>query len=129
MWGKWKMLIRAWPVDTIGNCQRPVFSLDVSHHMHHEITNLSTFKLNRSSKLRIIMKEKAPLSHEVVCFLMLDFDTSNSKSEVSKSNSRKITSFSKTTYFRGNRFSQCLIPPTSPHYSLPSNVYASNNFE
>ena len=32
------------------------------------------------------MKEKTPLSHEVVCVLMLDFETSNSKSEVSKSN-------------------------------------------
>ena len=30
------------------------------------------------------MKEKTPLSHEVVCFQMLDFDTSTSKSEVSK---------------------------------------------
>ena len=32
------------------------------------------------------MKEKTPLAHEVVCFQMLDFETSNSKSEVSKSN-------------------------------------------
>ena len=43
------------------------------------------------------MKEKTPLSHEVVCSLMLDFETSHSKLEVSKSNSMKITSFSKTT--------------------------------
>ena len=28
------------------------------------------------------MKEKTPLSHEVVCFQMLDFETSNSESEV-----------------------------------------------
>ena len=42
------------------------------------------------------MKEKTPLPHEVVCFLMLDFETSSSKLEVSKSNSWKITSFSKT---------------------------------
>ena len=34
-----------------------------------------------------IMKEKKPpLSHEVMCFQMLDFGTSNSKSEVSKLN-------------------------------------------
>ena len=40
------------------------------------------------------MKEKkTPLSHAVVCFQMLDFETSNSKSEVSKSNSWKITPF------------------------------------
>ena len=40
------------------------------------------------------MKEKTPLSHEVC--LMLDFETSKSNSEVSKSNSWKTTSFSKT---------------------------------
>ena len=42
------------------------------------------------------MKEKTPLSHEVVCVLMVDFETSSSKLEVFKSNSWKITSFSKT---------------------------------
>ena len=31
------------------------------------------------------MEEKNTLSHEVVCFQMLDFDTSKSKSEVLKS--------------------------------------------
>ena len=50
------------------------------------------------------MKEKTPLSHEVVCFQMLDFETSNSKSEVSKSNSWKITSFSKTTSLQREPF-------------------------
>ena len=55
-------------VDTIGNC-------------------LWTFELNWSSKLRDNYKRKTPLSHEVVCFQMVDFETSNSKSEVSKSNS------------------------------------------
>ena len=40
------------------------------------------------------MKEKkTPLSHEVVCFQMLDFKTSNSKLEVSKSNLWKVTFF------------------------------------
>ena len=33
-------------VDTIGNCQRPVFSLGVSQHMH-KITNLWKFELNK----------------------------------------------------------------------------------
>ena len=42
-------------------------------------------------------KKKTPLPHEVVCFQMLGFETSNSKLEVSKSNWWKITSFSKTT--------------------------------
>ena len=35
---------------------------------------------------------------------MLDFETSNSKSEVSKSNSLKITSFSKTTLLQREPF-------------------------
>ena len=50
------------------------------------------------------MKEKTPLSHEVVCFQMLDFETSKSNSEVSKSNSWKITSFSKTTLLQREPF-------------------------
>ena len=36
---------------TFGNCQRPVFSLGVSHH-NHKITSLWKCGLNRSSKLR-----------------------------------------------------------------------------
>ena len=36
---------------TFGNCQRPVFSLGVSQHMH-KITSLLKFELNWSSKLR-----------------------------------------------------------------------------
>ena len=38
------------------------------------------------------MEEKITLLQEVVCFQMLDFDISKSKSDVSKLNSRKITS-------------------------------------
>ena len=38
-------------MDTIGNCQRPVFSLRVSQHMHN-ITHLWKFELNWSSRLR-----------------------------------------------------------------------------
>ena len=36
------------------------------------------------------MKEKTPLSHEVVCFQMLDFETSKSNSDVSKLNSNIV---------------------------------------
>ena len=36
---------------TFGNCQRPVFSLGVSHHKH-KITSLWKFRLNWSSTLR-----------------------------------------------------------------------------
>ena len=42
-----KTLLKA----TIGNCQRPVFSLAVSQHMH-KITNLCKFELKRSTKLQ-----------------------------------------------------------------------------
>ena len=52
----------------------------------------------------IIMKEKTFLSYEVVCFQMLDFETSNSKSEVSKSDSWTITSFSKTVSLQREPF-------------------------
>ena len=52
----------------------------------------------------ITMKEKTPLSYEFVCFLMLDFETSSSKSEVTKSNSWKITSFSKTMLLQREPF-------------------------
>ena len=79
-------------METIGNFQRPVFSLGVSQHMH-KTTNLWKFELNWSSKFGDNNEKKNTLSHEVVCFKMLDFETSNSKSKVSKSNSWKITSF------------------------------------
>ena len=50
------------------------------------------------------MKEKEKtLLHEIVYFPMLDFETSNSKSEV-KSNSLKSITFSKTTSLQGEPF-------------------------
>ena len=58
------------------------------------------------------MEEQRPLAHKVVCFQMLDFETSKSKSDVSKSNSWKITDFLKTTSLQWEQF---FILPTSPH--------------
>ena len=55
------------------------------------------------------------------CF-MLDFETSKSYSEVSKSRSRKITSFSKTKLLQREPFLTIVLLPTSPNYSLPSRV-------
>ena len=75
-------------LDTIGNCQRPVFSLGVSQHINAFI-KLQTCENLSSIGRRIcktIMKEKTPLSHEVVCFHMLDSMTSKSNSKVSESN-------------------------------------------
>ena len=64
-------------IDTCGNCQRPVFSLAASQHMQN-ITNLWKFELNWSLELwDINERKKKPLSHEVVCFKMFDFETSN----------------------------------------------------
>ncbi len=45
------------------------------------------------------MEEKTPLSHEVVCFQMLEFETSKSNSEVSKSNSNILV---RNNFFLGN---------------------------
>ena len=51
------------------------------------------------------MKEITPLSHDFcVCFQMLDFEASNSKSVVSKSNLWKIASFSKTMALQRESF-------------------------
>ena len=56
----------------------------------------------RSCDIFMIEKKKKTLSHEVVCFQMLDFETSNSKSE-----GLEITekySFSKTTSLQREPF-------------------------
>ena len=118
-------------LDTISNCQRPVFSLGVSQLMH-TITNLWTFELNRSSKLRDNNERKTPLSHEVVCFHMLDFETPISKSEVSKSNSWKITSFFENYVTSEGAVSHNVLyyqyqPPPITHYQV--RLYANNYFE
>ena len=81
-------------LNPVGNCQIPVVFLGVSQHMH-KLTNLWKLELNRSSKLRDNSKRKYTPPH--LCFQMLDFEISNSKFKVSKSNSWKITSCSKTT--------------------------------
>ena len=76
-------------VDTIGICQRPVFSLGVSQHMQ-KITCENLNSIGRRS-CKVKMEEKTPLTHKVVCFQMLDFGTSKSYSEVSKSKSNIIS--------------------------------------
>ena len=51
---------------TISNCQRPVFSLGASQHMHN-ITSLWKFELNWSSKLRDTLWKKKPHCHTKLC--------------------------------------------------------------
>ena len=65
-------------LDTIGSCQRPVFSLSVFQHAY----NNKPLKFWDNNE-----RKKPPFSHKLVCFQMLDFETSKSNSEVSKSKS------------------------------------------
>ena len=98
-------------LDTIGNCRRLVFTVGLSQHMH-EVTNLWKFEHNRSLKLRDFNERKTPLSHHFSslgtrsCVLSDAWfrDLIFLKSEVSKSNLWKITSFSKTTSLQGELF-------------------------
>ena len=55
------------------------------------------------------MKEEKTLSHEILCVYMVDFDTSNSKSEVSKSNSWKIYFFLENYDASERAVSQCFL--------------------
>ena len=73
------------------------------------------------------MKEKTTLSHEVVCFQMqVDFETSTN-SEVSKSNSWKITSFSNTS--EGAVSHNVLTYQPLPITRYQVRFYANNFFE
>ena len=92
--------------------------------MQKKRKKMEKFELNWSSKLRdITMKEKTPLSHTVVYFQTLDFETSNPKSEVSK------IKFVENYFFLKNYFTSegtvshnfCILS-TSPHSLLPSKV-------
>ena len=109
-------------LETIGNCQRPVFSLGVSQHMH-KITNLGKFKLNRSSKLRDNYKRKKHPSHRKLCAFRCLISRPQILNLRSQNQiSGNILLSQKLLHFRGSRFSQCFILSTSPHYSLPSKV-------
>ena len=116
----WKKTLKT--LDTIGNCLRSVFSLGVTRHMH-KITTCETLSLICRWSCEITLKEKkTPLSQEVVCFQIVDSETSKSKLEVSKSNSWKMTPFSKTTSLRRELFlTICYAINLSP-YSLPRKV-------
>ena len=112
-------------VETFGNCQRPVSSLGVSQHAQ----NNKPVKIRTQLVVEVarVIEESHPChTTYVVCFQMLDFGTSKSNSEVSKSNFVKITSFSKTIYFTGSCFSQCFILFNSSCYQV--SFYAINYF-
>ena len=76
------------------------------------------------------MKENTSLSHEVVCFQMLEFETSNSKLEVSKSNFVEYSFFLENYVTSEGAVSHNvlyyqLLPIT--HYQV--RFYADNYFE
>ena len=110
-------------LDTISNCQRPVFSLAVSHRMH-EITNLWQFELNRSSKLRYNNnRNKYPYHTKLCAFrcLILRPQFLNLRSRNQCHGKLLLSRKPNLHYFRGSRFSQCFILTTALHYFLPSN--------
>ena len=91
-------------VDTIGNCQRPVFSLSVSQHMH-KITNLWKFEIDWSSELRDnYERKKHPRHTKLWAFRCLI-----SRPQILNLRSRNqilwnIRSFSKTTSLQREPF-------------------------
>ena len=78
----------------------------------------------------MIVKQKTPLSHEVLFFQMLDFETSKSYSEVLKSNLLRMTSFSKTKITSEGAVSHnVLYYQPLPITRYPVSFYANNYFE
>ena len=109
-------------LETIGICQRSVFSLGVSQHMH-KITNLGKFELNWSSEFWDNYERKNTLVKRS-CLLL---DAMISRPQILNLRSQnqicgKLLLSWKLRHFRGSRFSQCFILSTSPHYSLPSDA-------
>ena len=83
------------PLDMLGNCQRPVFSLGVSQHMHTKqaCENLSSIWSSNNNE------EKTHLLYKFVCFEV----------EIKAfSWSEKIPVSQALCYFRGSPFSQCV---------------------
>ena len=104
-------------LDTIGNCQIPVFSLTVSQQML-EISNLRKFELIWSSKFWDNNERKKHPCHTKLCALRCLI----SRPQILNLRSRnqicgKLRLSRKLRHFRGSRFSQCVMLPTSPHYS------------
>ena len=118
-------------MDTIGNCQRLVFSLGLGYLNMHKITNLWKFKLNWSLKLRDINERKNTQVVTPSCVLSADAWFRSVKIKFWGLKIKLVENFVKSNfsflsrklrYFRRSRFSHCFILSTSPHYTLPSKV-------
>ena len=96
-------------LDTIGNCQRRVFTVGLSQHMH-KITNLWKFELNRSSKLRDINeRKKTTLGHTKLCAFRCLISKPQTLNLRSQNPIRWKSLLSrKLHYFRGSCFSNVL---------------------
>ena len=104
-------------VDTIGNCQRLVFTVGVSQHKH-KITNLWKFELNRSSNLWDNNERKKHHCHTKLCAFWCLISGPQILNLRSRNQIRgKLLLSRKLRHFRGSCFSQYFIPSTSPHYS------------
>ena len=99
-------------LDTTGNCQRPVFSLGVSQHMH-KLTNLWKFELNWSKQLRDNNERKNHPCHTKLCAFWCLISNLRSRNQTHG----KLLLSRKLRHFGGSCFSQCFIQSTSPHYS------------
>ena len=114
-------------LNTFGNCQRPVFSLGVSQHMHNKQICDNLDPVGHLSCKRI-MKKKTHLLHKCVWFQMPKAILKDFRPEASDIWVRNYP-FLKNYIFRGRRFSQCFIFLTALRCSLPKSVYANNYFE
>ena len=109
-------------VDTIGDCQRLAFTVGVSQHMH-KITNLWKFELNRSSNIRDNNERRKHPCHTKLCAFRWLISRPQVLNVRSLNQIRgKLLLSPKLWHFRGSCFSQCFIPPTSPHYLSPRKV-------
>ena len=122
-------------LDTFGNCQRPVFSLGVSQHMH-QITSLWKFGLNWSLKLQenderintLVVVQNSVLSDRNKRLLArsLLLGIKDFWPEVFYYFSEKLLLSQKLGHFRGNCFLQCCILSTALCCSLPSYARSIN---
>ena len=105
--------IHPWP-DRFGNCQRPVFSLGVSQHMHQILPK----KVARKCLLK-----KKTLLHKFYCFQMPEKGFKFKVFLRLKYFSEKLPISSKMRYSRGSRFSQCFILSRALHCLFLMPIY------
>ena len=94
-------------LDTVGNCQKPVFPLGVSQH--YSENNKPVKNSAQLVKLRQNIGRKNTLVAQVVWFQMLDFETSLRSRIHFKYFSEKLLLPQNLCYFRGSPFSHKVL--------------------